>query len=91
MYLIGAELSALLRGNLPDRWMDAIIFLMFGTKAGKAPGGFQWPTGIKAVSRHRPINGLHMADCADPADPINQSLRKLRTHLPTVQWSAAAV
>jgi hypothetical protein len=61
MYLIGAELSALLRGNLPDRWMDAIIFLMFGTKAGKAPGGFQWADGNQsrfAASTHKwPAHG----------------------------------
>jgi hypothetical protein len=31
-YLIGtdANLSALLKRNLPDRWMDEIIFWMFG-------------------------------------------------------------
>ena len=31
-YLIGtdAKLSAFLKRNLPDRWMDAIIFRMFG-------------------------------------------------------------
>jgi hypothetical protein len=31
-YLIGtdAKLSAFLKRNLPDRWMDAIIFWMFG-------------------------------------------------------------
>ncbi len=31
-YLIGtdAKLSAILKRNLPDRWMDAIIFWMFG-------------------------------------------------------------
>jgi len=31
-YLIGkdAKLSAFLKRNLPDRWMDAIIFSMFG-------------------------------------------------------------
>jgi NAD(P)-dependent dehydrogenase (short-subunit alcohol dehydrogenase family) len=39
-YLIGtdAKLSAFLKRNLPDRWMDAIIFWMFGLPRRRLPG-----------------------------------------------------
>ena len=60
-YLIGtdAKLSAFLKRNLPDRWMDAIIFWMFGLPLRvKHQEGFtkpvvskdsNAPTGIEAV------------------------------------------
>jgi NAD(P)-dependent dehydrogenase (short-subunit alcohol dehydrogenase family) len=39
-YLIGtdAKLSAFLKRNLPDRWMDAIIFWVFGLPRRRLPG-----------------------------------------------------
>ena len=33
-----AKLSAFLKRNLPDRWMDAIIFWMFGLPRRRLPG-----------------------------------------------------
>ena len=54
-YLIGpdAKLSSFLKRNLPDRWMDAIIFLMFGLQRWvKRQEDSNVPTEIKAVSRH---------------------------------------
>ena len=54
-YLIGADakLSAFLKRNLPDRWMDAIIFWMFGLpRRLQHQEDSNAPTGIEAVSGH---------------------------------------